>query len=428
MDRRSLYDLRIAAFMDTPGQKFNELRKEVNYYKAQLNQLTGDFVSRDYQVIDMSIEIAQMRKGLELIAALNQFKSIAAFEEIYEHFTEQMIVHMQMDLSLVLQPVPEMPGYFSPAFIKGNFSTKSALSIQQKICIPASFLQQECSLLVNKDTASSPFINMLIGCCGTPFFILTPVIVQKRVISYLFTGRKKETVLLAASRLLMHDVHTLEAIAGVIAALKNQHEQFQLIINERERISSDMHDEIGSGITHIALMSELIQTQQKDNKELKKDISIIAVSAHRLVQTMSEIIWALNPHNDTLENLLAYIREQSQQFFEPLKIQFDIYFPDAVPDMKLSNVQRRNLYLVTREALNNALKHSEATAIQLKFELLGSRCSFSVNDNGTGIVTTGNKAGSNGLKNMKKRMEDLGGTIAWISKKKGTSVEYCIPI
>ena len=92
-----MYDLRIAAFMDTPGQKFNELRKEVNYYKAQLNQLTGDFVSRDYQVIDMSIEIAQMRKGLELIAALNQFKSIAAFEEIYEHFTEQMIVHMQMN-------------------------------------------------------------------------------------------------------------------------------------------------------------------------------------------------------------------------------------------------------------------------------------------------------------------------------------------
>jgi signal transduction histidine kinase len=143
---------------------------------------------------------------------------------------------------------------------------------------------------------------------------------------------------------------------------------------------------------------------------------------------MSEIIWALNPHNDTLENLLAYIREQSQQFFEPLEIQFDIYFPDAVPDMKLSNVQRRNLYLVTREALNNALKHSEATAIQLKFELLESGCSFSVNDNGTGIVTTGSKAGSNGLKNMKKRMEDVGGTIVWISQEKGTSVEYSIPI
>jgi signal transduction histidine kinase len=423
-----LYDLRIAAFMDTSGQKFNDLRKEVNYYKAQLNQLTGDFVSRDYQVIDMSIEIAQMRKGLELIAALNQFKSIAVFEEIYEHITEQMNVHMQMDLSMILQPLAEMPGYFSPAFIKGNFSAEAAISVQQKICIPASFIEQKCSLLVNRDTASSPFINMLVDCFGMPFFILTPVIVQKQVISYLFTGRKKETVLLAASRLLMHDVHTLEAIAGVIAALKNQHEQFQLIVNERERISSDMHDEIGSGITHIALMSELIQTQQKDEKGLKKDISIIALSAHRLVQTMSEIIWALNPHNDTLENLLAYIREQSQQFFEPLKIQFDIYFPDAVPDTKLSNVQRRNLYLVTREALNNALKHSEATAIQLKFELLGSGCSFSVNDNGTGIVTTGIKAGNNGLKNMKKRMEDLGGTIAWISKENGTSVEYCIPI
>jgi signal transduction histidine kinase len=251
---------------------------------------------------------------------------------------------------------------------------------------------------------------------------------QKRMISYLFTGRKKETVLLAASRLLMHDVHTLEAIAGVIAALKNQHEQFQLIVNERERISSDMHDEIGSGITHIALMSELIQAQEKDIKELKKDIATIALFARRLVQTMNEIIWALNPHNDTLENLLAYMREQSRQFFEPLDIRLDIDFPDAVPDIKLSNVQRRNLYLVTREALNNAMKHSGATAIQLKFELLVSKCSFSVNDNGTGIVSASGKAGSNGLKNMKKRMEYLGGTIVWISSKNGTSVEYGIPI
>lgn len=72
---------------------------------------------------------------------------------------------------------------------------------------------------------------------------------------------------------------------------------------------------------------------------------------------MSEIIWALNPQNNTLENLLTYSREQSQKYFEPFDVRFDILFPEAVPDIRLSNEQRRNLYLVLREALNNAMKH-----------------------------------------------------------------------
>ncbi len=193
---------------------------------------------------------------------------------------------------------------------------------------------------------------------------------------------------------------------------------------ERVRISADMHDEIGSGITHIALLSELIQTQHKEEKELKTDISIIATSARKLVQTMSEIIWALNPHNDTLENLLAYTREQSQQQFESMHIQLHIDFPDTVPDIKLTNLQRRNLYLVTREALNNALKHSHASNIQLKFEVIKSRFCFSVSDNGKGIPEKNTKFGSNGFINMKKRMKDIGGTIEWQPLEKGIVVKY----
>ena len=155
---------------------------------------------------------------------------------------------------------------------------------------------------------------------------------------------------------------------------------------ERNRISADMHDEIGSSITHIALLSELIQAQQKVTPDLKKDINIIATSARKLVQTMSEIIWALNPQNDTLENLLAYIREQSYQYFESLEMQFTIDFPDEVPDIKLSNAERRNLYLVTREALNNAMKHAEGSAIQLTMECTKINCSFYVTDNGGKIL------------------------------------------
>ncbi|MCY7291446.1 MAG: hypothetical protein LH615_04615, partial [Ferruginibacter sp.] len=138
-------------------------------------------------------------------------------------------------------------------------------------------------------------------------------------------------------------------------------------------------------------------------------------------------IWALNPQNDTLENLLAYIREQSHQYFESMNVQFDIYFPDALPDIKLSNVQRRNLYLVTREALNNAMKHSGADIIQLKMKVAKSIFCFSVTDNGKGMCE--NKShGSNGIRNMKKRMKDIGGTIEWLQQPPGTAVKYCLAI
>ena len=195
---------------------------------------------------------------------------------------------------------------------------------------------------------------------------------------------------------------------------------------ERNRISADMHDEIGSGITHIALLSELIQTQHKEGKELRKDIATIATSARSLVQSMSEIIWALNPQNDTLENLLAYSREQSQKYFEPFNIRFDIRFPEVVPDIRLSNEQRRNLYLVIREALNNAMKHSGATTISLNLEINETTLCFSVSDNGRGISEKQGRPDGNGLRNMRNRMENIGGTIGWLKPDKGTTVRFCL--
>ena len=408
-----------------PDERIIKLQQEVAYYKKQLNELSGAVVSRDFKLAEMNNEIRQMHTGFALISALNKFKPILFFEEIFDHFTEEINIQLQNDLSLVLLPADKMPGYFTPSFIKGNLVVDATLLPTKNIFIEPSFARLKTSLLVNSQTTITPFIKLLIDSFGIPYFILTPIVVQEKVIAYLFTGRKTETILFAAARLMKPDVNAIEAIAGVIAALKNQDDQFQLIVKERSRISSDMHDEIGSGITHIALLSELIQTQQKDAPDVKKGINIIATSARKLVQTMSEIIWALNPQNDTLENLLAYIREQSYQYFESLEMHFDIDFPDEVPDIKLSNAERRNLYLVTTEALNNAMKHAEATAIQLTMEIKNLNGCFSVIDNGKGMNLAKINAGSNGLVNMKKRMQDIGGTIDWITVEKGTQVKYC---
>jgi signal transduction histidine kinase/streptogramin lyase len=197
---------------------------------------------------------------------------------------------------------------------------------------------------------------------------------------------------------------------------------------ERNRISRDMHDEIGSGLTHIALLSELIQTQQKTERAIKKDLGNISIAARKLVESMSEIIWALNPQNDSLENLLSYIREQMQQHFEPFEIRLKINFPDEVPAVKLSNEQRRNLYLVTKEALNNVMKHAGAKNVILTLGLETNRLNFSVNDDGHGLPEKMARSTGNGLRNMRKRMEDIGGAINWVSSENGLKVVYTLNV
>nr|WP_294949677.1 sensor histidine kinase [uncultured Mucilaginibacter sp.] len=198
---------------------------------------------------------------------------------------------------------------------------------------------------------------------------------------------------------------------------------------ERNRISRDMHDEIGSGLTHIALLSELIQTQYKTDAAVKNDVGNISASARKLITNMSEIIWALNPQNDSLENLLAYTREQMQQYFEPFDMVLQIDFADTVPHIPLTNEQRRNLYLVTKEALNNTMKHARASLVKLSFEISGTLMVFTICDNGCGLPYGCQKPNSNGLKNMQKRMEDIGGQLQITNSLNGLSVCYtlCLP-
>jgi signal transduction histidine kinase/ligand-binding sensor domain-containing protein len=205
-------------------------------------------------------------------------------------------------------------------------------------------------------------------------------------------------------------------------------EKQRAVEHERNRISKDMHDEIGSGLTHIALLSELLQTQRKSGEEIKKDVGDISASARKLVESMSEIIWALNPQNDTLENLLAYLREQTLASFEPFDINYSIEFPDAVPFVSLSNEQRRNLFLVAKEALNNALKHSGAKEMKLSMEYKDETIHFYITDNGKGFDKSKIKIASNGLRNMQKRMNDVRGTFSLKANETGVSIHFSLKI
>jgi two-component sensor histidine kinase len=204
-------------------------------------------------------------------------------------------------------------------------------------------------------------------------------------------------------------------------------EKQRAIEAERNRISKDMHDEIGSGLTHIALMSDIINSRERSESEIKNGIQTIATSSRKLIQNMSDIVWTLNTENDTLENLLAYIREQSSTWLEPFDITYHIRFPDELPLIHLTNEQRRNLFLVTKEAISNAMKHAAATEIILSFEIVPHQFRFRIIDNGKGFNGKNKKINSNGLNNMKKRMTEIEGTVEIISEEnKGTTILYCL--
>jgi len=206
-------------------------------------------------------------------------------------------------------------------------------------------------------------------------------------------------------------------------------EKKTLVVLERLRISKDMHDEIGSGLTHIALLSELNASRARSADQMKKDITAISQTSQQLVQSMGEIIWAINPQNDTLENLLAYIREKTHAYFEPFSIRYTIEFPEQIPLIRLSNVQRRNLFLVTKESLNNALKHARASFIALKVTIDASQVVFTISDNGVGMGENPGTHLSNGLRNMKGRIYEINGTFEVVSSEgEGTHIVFSMPI
>lgn len=194
---------------------------------------------------------------------------------------------------------------------------------------------------------------------------------------------------------------------------------------ERNRISADMHDELGAGITAIRLYSEL--AKNKKDKDLTPEIEKISHSADELLNNMNAIIWAMSSNNDSLENMTAYIRNYAQEYFEDTNITCKILIPENIPDIMVSGEIRKNVFLVVKEALNNILKHSRATEVNITLKQLPQGLALYIQDNGIGIDEEKIRRFGNGLKNMKKRMEDMWIQFS-IQNNNGTLITLYYPI
>jgi signal transduction histidine kinase/ligand-binding sensor domain-containing protein len=204
-------------------------------------------------------------------------------------------------------------------------------------------------------------------------------------------------------------------------------EKEQAIEKERRRISQDMHDELGSGLTKISIMSEVAIAEINNPARAKNQLENISASSRELVDNLQDIIWILNLKNDSLENICPYIREYALKYFEPFDIHVDVEFPDKISSIKLSEDQRRNILLVFKETFNNISKHSGCRQVKLKMTEHQNVISFTITDNGKGFDKNKIRSFANGLQNMKKRMADINGTFEIRSApQQGTSSEFII--
>jgi signal transduction histidine kinase len=193
---------------------------------------------------------------------------------------------------------------------------------------------------------------------------------------------------------------------------------------ERERISADMHDELGSGMTAIRLMSEIARNKMKEDTPV--EIERISQSADEVLNKMNAIIWSMNIGNDTMDNLVSYIRSYALEYFDNTPIQCRVNTPDNIEPMELAGDKRRNIFLCIKETLNNALKHSKATNIKIDFSI-ASDLVVKISDDGIGIDLQNIRQFGNGLKNIARRMESIGGTYE-IENNGGTMTTLTLPL
>jgi signal transduction histidine kinase len=181
----------------------------------------------------------------------------------------------------------------------------------------------------------------------------------------------------------------------------------------RRRISQDIHDDISSGLTRIAWLSELAREKAKNGSPADAESALekILASSRETVDRLGEIIWAINPDRDNLEGFFAYLRSYIVRFFEDTKFDITLDFPEQKPDLKFNPDLKRTLFLVVKEALHNIAKHSEAKKIGVAFHCPDHRYSITITDDGKGFDPVAMEQKSNGLNNMRKRMESVGGNI-----------------
>jgi signal transduction histidine kinase len=195
---------------------------------------------------------------------------------------------------------------------------------------------------------------------------------------------------------------------------------------ERQRISAEMHDDIGAGLSGVRLLTEMTKKKVK-NEDAAEQVEKIYQSVGDISSKMKEVIWSLNAENDNLPNLVSYIQKQARLWLEHYPCQLIIDSDNTFPDIPVLGEARRNIFLIVKEAIHNVIKHSGAGIVKLSLHYRNNQLNMIINDNGKGMSNKDAEELGNGLKNMQHRISQLNGFLK-IENQDGLTLSFEIPI
>lgn len=225
---------------------------------------------------------------------------------------------------------------------------------------------------------------------------------------------------------------------GVLLTLRRRYrrkleilEQQQALERERARIAQDLHDDLGAGLVEINFGSELAQDPTLAPEEVREHTREIGVRAREMVTALDEIVWAVNPKHDSVSSLATYFCQFAQHFLKATSVRCHLDVARDLPVAPLNAEQRHSLFLAFKEALSNVVQHSGATDLRLVITANRGTLTILVGDNGCGLaaMTLPGKNGADGLGNMRRRLQQLGGSCELTSRPgSGTTVIFQVPL
>ncbi len=203
-------------------------------------------------------------------------------------------------------------------------------------------------------------------------------------------------------------------------------EEQQAIEKERTRIATDMHDDLGAGLSRIKFLSQSLVNKEAKDQTTKAALEKITSYSDEMTEKMGEIVWALNEKNDTLADLIAYTRSYAMEYLANHNIQCKANTPLHLPSTFIPGEVRRNIFLAVKESLHNIVKHANASMVNFSVELNGTILII-IHDDGKGIDWSGRRSFSNGLQNIQKRMTEIKGKAEFLNEH-GTKVLLDVPL
>jgi ligand-binding sensor domain-containing protein/signal transduction histidine kinase len=207
--------------------------------------------------------------------------------------------------------------------------------------------------------------------------------------------------------------------------------QQEALEQERSRIAQDIHDQLGASLTQVALLGELVESDKAHPEEVEAHAQQISQTARETTRVLDEIVWAVNPSNDTLDGLVTYVCKHAQDYLAVAGLRYRLDVPAQLPTVGIPPEFRHNIFLAFKEAITNIVRHAQASAVWVRLKLEPAAFVLEIEDNGRGGVTLDEKTAlsRNGLRGMRKRMEAIGGSFdIGPAPERGTRVRLAAPL